>query len=216
MLAGPVIMTDLSEVAKFAIQVTVLPDNKVNSRGAIQIFKKGRYFGEFDEIQYLCPTRLCKYVHTDDFAFSQAEKDWFDKNKPEHIGKWPEATRIRYDQWHRLPVTCPKCGHLSLHRDDLPESAGFNQTNGRIAEEIESYYRELGGFADISMVIFRHPQMMMQARKLIEAKANKAELKKTLDLAREKHHVFYAWKDIVKDITAGSNVLSRINAMLNA
>lgn len=215
-MAQPIISTDLNDVAKFTIQVTVLPDNKTNSRGTIQVFKKGRYYGEFDEIQYLCHTSLCKHVYTDDFAFSAQELAWFDKHKPEHIGQWPDTIRSRYDGWNSQPVTCPKCGAFALHRDELPESSGFNQTNDRIALQVESYYRELNGFADIAMVVFKHPGMMKQAKRLIGEKASRDEIRKTLDLAREKHHVFYAWKDIVRDTSNGASVLSRITALLTA
>lgn len=216
MAGAPTIITSLNDIAKFVIQVSLLPDNKVNSRGAIHIFKKGRYFGEFDEIQYLCGTSLCKYVHTDDFSFTPAELAWFEKNKPESIAKWPIHTKARYDQWHRLPVTCPKCGFFALHRDELPDSAGFNQTNDRTAEQIESYYRELGGFADISMVIFRHPGAMQLSKRLIKEKAGKEEINRALDLARQKHHVFYAWKDIVRDVSAGASVIGRIRSLIDS
>jgi len=202
--------------AKFVVQVT-LQYKKKNSavRGALQFWRKDGSFGAADEILRMCAAPNCKGVIRDTFAFTPAEQETVLKTKPETIDAWPPSAKLRYLSWHTQLVACPRCGNLCI-RDDLPDSWGFQTTLDKTAELIEDFFRELDSDADIYMVIARYSDGLKKAKHNHSIVGDVAIYDKELKVARQQYKVHYALDRILKDVSSGASLQSRIKAMITA
>ena len=201
-------------VAGYLIQIsTVFRPNTTNLLGSINLWKKGGFFGSSDELLKFCPANGCLGFHTDTFSLSEREAELVDGKD---LSEWPLDLQDRYAHWFELPVVCPKCGTISS-RYDLPDSYGFNMNSARIAERASQFFSLLNGDADLYLVRTKEENAFQKARSyLYEHDRNFSKYQKKLESARDRDCVFYSLKRIIADTASGSELSSRIKALIEA
>ena len=203
-------------VAKHIIQVNLVYRPGVNRLGSFNLWKKGGRFGHADELMKFCPADGCKGIFTDSFELTEQEKGSMDKDDWDTPQKWPMETVRRYMRWMCSPVMCPVCGTIS-HREDLPDSYGFNMTYDLIAKRLSDFYSRLSKDADILMVRMKKDAAFQKARQeLYSADKSFSRYKKMLDTARDRDTVFYPLKSIIKDTSAGSSLEKTFKSFLES
>jgi len=205
-------------VADYIIQVsTVFRPKTINWLGSFNLWGKGGWFGQADELLKFCAANGCTGFHSDTFSLTEEEASRIGESAADvPIGEWPDDLVLKYNTWYEQPTMCPTCGTLCI-REELPDSYGFNMPAQKIAERMAQFYHSLGGGADIYMVRTKENKLFHKAREgLYSASHNFAAYKKTLEAARDRDCVYYPLRSIIKDTTSGSDLINRFKALLEA
>jgi hypothetical protein len=108
-------------------------------------------------------------------------------------------------------VLCPKCERVYLARD-LWGERGLRLTAKDWARSIFNNYMYLEANADI-VLLSHHANLQKQTALEIEKNAG-SEL---VDVARRvRHKVVYPLKNVIKDVSAGADLVSRFQAFINS
>jgi len=204
--------------ADYIVQVsTVFRPKTMNRLGSINLWAKGGWFGQADELMKFCAANGCMGFLSDDFSLSEAEAARIgDDPSTVEVGDWPADLRHKYFNWFDQPTMCPVCGNICV-REQLPDSYGFNMPTMKIAERMSQFYHALGGAADVYMVRTKENKLFHKAREgLYSANHNFSKYKKTLESARDRDCVYYPLRSIIKDTTGGGDLVIRFKALLEA
>tara|TARA_B100000131_G_scaffold221323_1_gene212861 strand:+ start:44735 stop:45379 length:645 start_codon:yes stop_codon:yes gene_type:complete len=204
-------------VADYVIQVsTVFRPNTSNRLGSFNLWSKGGWFGQADELLKFCPANGCLGFHSDSFSLTEQEAERIGDLTQGEVSKWPLDLQAKYHNWYELPVVCDLCGTIGI-RENLPDSYGFNMDTTKIANRMAQFYTALGGLADIYMVRTKKDMVFQKAREeLYSTDYSFNRYRKTLESARDRDCVYYPLKSIIKDTASGGDLAKRFKALLDA
>lgn len=108
-------------------------------------------------------------------------------------------------------VICPKCERMYLARDLLGER-GLRLTSSNWARAIYNNFMYLESNADV-VLLSHHANL----RKQTEAEMARNAGSELVDVARKaRHKVVYPLKNIIKDVSAGADLMVRFHAFVNS
>lgn len=213
------LLTESDAPASYVLQVSVVHrKGSFNRLGAFHIWKKSGWFGMADELMKFCPRPGCMGIFDDSFKLSDRDVERLPKDNQGDVKSWPEDLQVRYQTWFSLPVVCPECGLLTLHREELPDSYGFNMPVSKVAHRMAKFYAQLRNDADIYLVRSKHGTALEEARQLLADKVDFKfdKYKALLELGRTRETVFYPLASIIKDTASGGDLEARFKAFLEA
>ena len=203
-------------VANYVVQVNLVFRPGSNILGSFNLWKKAGRFGHADELLRFCRVNGCKGVCMDTFnpvGISEA----IEKNVSwERFEDWPQEAKLQYLGFLSTITKCPDCGD-EFNWGGLPDSYGFNLTLDVIAKRTVDFFNRLNKDADIMMVKMKKDKSFQIAREeLMSADKSFDRYKKKLASARDRDIVFYPLKSIIKDISAGRDLVSTFKSLLGA
>lgn len=208
-----------SPYAPYAIQVTLhYGKTRTQIAGNITLYKKSGQYGKAEFAIDMCNTYKCKGIFTDPFEFTESEREQLDQliaEGKDDIGFWPPAIRERYTNWGDSLAFCTKC-NTAYPRRELSDSYVFNNTLDNVSLAVVDYFRELGSHADLILKVHKHPGSLQRARQEMLLSKDMNKYAEELEGARENIHVYYPFKKLLKDMSAGASLEACVLGFLSA